>query len=561
MILRRGLMVVCVCAIHACSLPSHSFKDKAPVSDDTVSHPSPGIGQVDGHQQVVNQATSREVTRKPVKSSEPKKHDQPVYSVSAINVPAAELLYRLSVNAHKQLNLSSQVNGKVTINATNQPLNEILERISLQVGAVCKIKGDTISIFKDMPYWHSYKLDYVNVSKKVEDSTVMKMSVGNIGQNTKASRKESSEFRMRVTSNNQFWHNLYQDILAIAYLPKNKRLLKHLKQTKDKQRLPKEMAPSVKARKPPVYKERVAKDRFQPVVVNPEAGLISVYTNHKNQAKVKRYLEMVMHRVSKQVLIEATVVEVELNDQYQAGIDWKAVGENISADQSLIGLNLSKSPYFSVNIGKGNFNLKMLQQFGNTKVLSSPKIMAMNNQSAMLKVVKNQVYFTVRVNREAGTTTNPATTTTQTTVHTVPVGFMMNMTPFISDDNKVSINIRPTLSRIVSYVNDPNPDLAKESISSQIPVIQEREMDSILKLRDRQTAIIGGLIQNTHSNERVEVPILSSIPGLGNLFSYRNDVVKKTELIIFIRPVIVKSPDVKKGDLKAYRPFLTTEMN
>lgn len=484
-----------------------------------------------------------------------------LYSVSAVKVPVEDLLYNLSVDAKMQLDLSKDVKGVVTINAINQPLKAILQRVTEQVGAVYDLKDGMISIRADTPYWHTYQVDYVNVSKQVKDSTVMKMSVGDIGDGNTNRGAQASEFKMNVSSDNDFWGTLVNNISSMAQLgpevTKNVTVRNHdlLSQSSNdnnalnKAASNKDTTASIQIKQP------------SNVVVNKEAGLISVYTTRARQRKIVHYLDGVVHRTSKQVLIEATVVEVELNDQYQAGVDWSAVSGNNTASQSLLGLNLSKSPYFNVSLSNGTFNLKMLQQFGKTKVLSSPKIMAMNNQSAMLKVVNNQVYFTVDVNREAGTTTNPATTTIQTTVHTVPVGFMMNMTPFISDDGKISINIRPTLSRIVDYVNDPNPDLAAQNITSQIPVVQEREMDSVLKLRNRQTAIIGGLIQDTHDNQKQGVPFLSAIPWLGDLFTYRDDTVKKTELIIFIRPIIVDNPDIDNGDLKSVRKFLKTKTN
>lgn len=201
----------------------------------------------------------------------------------------------------------------------------------------------------------------------------------------------------------------------------------------------------------------------------------------------------------------------------------------------------------------------MLQQFGKTKVLSSPKIMAINNQMAMLKVVDNQVYFTIEAETSTDTTGGGASITTYTsTVHTVPVGFMMSVTPFVTEENQVSLNIRPTLSRIISYVEDPNPSLAQNNVVSRVPVIQEREMSSVLRLRNRQTAIIGGLIQDLHSNDKAGVPYLSSIPWVGDLFTYRDDQATKSELVVFIRPVVIKNPDVDHGDLQQLRPLLSS---
>lgn len=484
-----------------------------------------------------------------------------LYSVSAIEVPVADLLFNLAKDAGKQLDLSSEVQGVITINAINQPLESIMERIVDQVGATYEIAYGTIRIKLDKPYWKSYEIDYVNVIKNIKDLTVMKMSVGNVSKNNRSNSNtnQASEFTLESSAIHDFWDALQENIASMARLdfPVLKNDQKQTAQPDDTEARAKLSFVS-KSRKP-----------FQNVVVNREAGMLSVYTTVKKHQQVKNYLDSSLNRTNKQVLIEATVVEVELSDQYQAGVDWSAVNSNSGGSsnisQSLLGTNLSKEPSFSINlssIGTWNFNLgiKMLQQFGDAKVLSSPKIMAMNNQAALLKVVNNEVYFTVEVNRESATASSAGVTTYETTVHTVPVGFMMHVTPFISED-EISLNIRPTLSRIVGYVNDPNPDLARENIESKVPIIQEREMDSVLRLRNRQTAIIGGLIQDTHDNQRQGVPGLSDLPWIGDLFSYRDDTVKKSELIIFIRPIIVTNPDVDYGDLQTFKPLMQTKMN
>lgn len=487
-----------------------------------------------------------------------KQHVQKLYSVSAIEVPVADLLFNLAKDADKQLDLSADVQGLVTINAINQPLESIMERIVDQVGAAYEISYGTLRIKLDKPYWKSYEIDYVNVIKNIKDLTVMKMSVGNVSKNNSNNTNQASEFTLESSAIHDFWDALQSNIASMARL--------------DPQKVERDKATTLPVEndvRAQLSADSKSRKQFQNVVVNREAGMLSVYTTAKKHQQVKNYLDSSLNRTNKQVLIEATVVEVELSDQYQAGVDWSAVNSNSggSSDisQNLLGTNLSKDPNFSINlssIGTWNFNvgIKMLQQFGDAKVLSSPKIMAMNNQAALLKVVNNEVYFTIEVNRESATASSAGVTTYETTVHTVPVGFMMHVTPFISDD-EISLNIRPTLSRIVGYVNDPNPDLARESIESKVPIIQEREMDSVLRLRNRQTAIIGGLIQDTHDNQRQGVPGLSDLPWVGDLFSYRDDTVKKSELIIFIRPIIVTNPDVDYGDLQAFKPLMKTKTN
>lgn len=521
------------------------------------------------------------VTDEPINLDPSEQKNIKRYSVSAINVPVSDLLFNLAKNADKQLDLSSAVQGRVTINAINQPLERILQRVSAQVDALYELQGDTIVITPDKPFWKSYEVDYVNVTKHINDSTVMKMSVGNVAQGVSLNNgNQNSQFKLDTKAVNDFWKTLEENVSAMAMLEvkpiktvSHRRTYDGDRQT-DRQNMGQEYwgdnyAEGSSSQAMETVTSTTS-EKVQNVVVNKEAGLLTVFTTGRQHKEIEAYLENTLHRTNKQVLIEATVVEVELNDQYQAGVDWSAVTSSSSGSsaitQSMLGSNLSNDPNFSINLtslGTWDFSLgiKLLQQFGDTKVLSSPKIMAMNNQAALLKVVKNEVYFTVDVNRESATSVSAGVTTYETMVHSVPVGFMMHVTPFITDEGEISLNIRPTLSRIVSYVDDPNPELAKEDIVSRVPVIQEREMDSVLRLRDKQTAIIGGLIQDTHSNQREGVPGLIDIPWVGDLFSYRDDTVQKSELIIFIRPIIINNPDIEHGDLKAMKPLLQTTSN
>jgi len=478
---------------------------------------------------------------------------QKLYSVSAIRVPVDRLLFKLAVDANRQLSLSSGIKGKVTLFVKNKPLDFIVKQVAQQVGANYLVSPQLIKVYPDKAYWQSYRVDYVNLLKKTKDETLLNMAVGG-GSKGEGNSAQGNQSTVTVESKHDFWGALEKSIRGFIEdkVSRNDVGVKSLEKNK----------------KQKVDDVQVSKsEQSSKVLINKEAGLVSVYANSKKQSQIKAFLDQVFSRSNKQVLIEATVVEVELSDRYQAGIDWSALSSSsnntLSIAQKLVGVNLSTSPAFSINLANSNgsgfsfdLGLKMLQKFGKTKVLSSPKIMAINNQMALLKVVDNQVYFTVQADTAAGTNGGAAITTFSTEVHTVPVGFMMSVTPFVSDDDSISLNIRPTLSRIISYVNDPNPSLAQNNIISKIPVIQEREMSSMLRLRDKQTAIIGGLIQDLNSKDNAGVPLLKDIPWVGELFKYRDDKVTKSELVIFIRPVIVKNPDIDFGDLKSLKRFL-----
>ncbi|VAW47828.1 Type II secretion pathway protein D homolog [hydrothermal vent metagenome] len=470
------------------------------------------------------------------------------YSITAVNVPVVELLFQVAKDAGRQIDLYKGIKGNVTINALNQPLEKILERISEQAGFMFSVEGNTIKVQPDLPEWRNYKVDYVNVSKVSEDSIDMRMMVsspagGGAGKSTKGSFS-----RVTVKSEHNFWKKLEENVKLLAQLdPSNK-------------------------------KGKIA----QNTVINPEAGVISVYTSAKKHKAIKKYIRDVTIRVERQVLIEATVVEVLLNDQFQAGIDWsvldgRAFGKSggLKLSSPSFGLSTGANSGFSVatlnpsgavgGIATGDWNilanLQLLKTFGDSKVLSSPKIMAINNQTALLKVVENLVYFTVDVNTTAATATTVGLTTYESEINTVPVGFTMSVTPFVSENGNVTLNVRPTISRKVGEVLDPNPALKEAGVENNIPIIQEKEMSSVLLLKDGQTAVIGGLIEDLDTQNRLGLPWFSDIPVIGNLFSSQKDRTKKTELVIFIRPTIIKNPDISNGDLQQVGRFLKTHPN
>lgn len=299
------------------------------------------------------------------------------------------------------------------------------------------------------------------------------------------------------------------------------------------------------------------------IIANKETGIISIRASQKQHEKVAEFIDLVQGSAKRQVLIEASIVEITLNDQYQAGVDWSRLGSGFTFQQNLLGNSLSTAP--SVAIGYKNStalgdiaaSVKMLQTFGNSKVLSSPKLMVLNSQTAVLKVVDNLVYFTVTADTTAATGNNPAITTFTTTPHTIPIGIWMSVTPQINENSTVTLNVRPTIARQVGIgVQDPNPSL---KIESRIPQIQVREMESMLQVNSGNTVILGGLMQDDISRTENGVPKLMSLPGLGLLFKSKNDIAKKTELVIFLRPTVIKNASLNSDELEVYKQYLPSQ--
>jgi MSHA type pilus biogenesis protein MshL len=459
-----------------------------------------------------------------------------VYTVVVDGVPVEKLLFTLARDAGLNVDIHPGITGTVTLNALNQTLPQLLERIAKQVDLRYRLDGTTLTISPDLPYMRLYKIGYVNISRnttsEVSVATEIARTGGGISQGGTGSRSDANISFTKITnqSNNRFWETLKKNILAILATTRDTRNEDNTKDIKDK------------------------------VIINQESGVMTVHATHKQHEDIQRFIDQVLANVQRQVLIEATIVEVELSDQYQAGIDWQRIAGDFSYTQSLLGGNLENAPFYSFGynnpnsqIGNISATVRLLEQFGAVKVLSSPKIMALNNQTAILKVVDNIVYFTTEI--EINETETRTRETFKTEINTVPVGLVMSVTPQISEHEVVILNIRPTISRVTEFKADPNPVLAEAGTVNLIPEIQVREIESLLRINNGDVAIIGGLMQDTTNQNTQGVPVLSQLPLIGDLFSYRDDKYEKTELVIFLRPIIVKKASLS-GDLRDYRVYL-----
>ena len=526
------------------------------------------------------------------------------YSVVVNNVKVHDLLFALARDAKLNVDIHPGIAGNVTLNAIDQTLPQLLNRIAKQVDMRFELDGPNLVVMPDTPYLRNYRIDYVNMSRDTTGSVAVTTQIASAGgsgttggttPSTGASGANNSLTRIENKSQNHFWETLVQNVKDILR-ETDKILPEGSSETVVEQASAQsttgtgappaagtrnaQAATSLAASPNPATLQNagttvVRRTTFREaasVIAHPESGVLTIRATSRQHEKIQEFLDTVLNSAKRQVLIEATIAEVELSNNYQQGIDWQvapfgAAGFKVVQGVLSTGVNSIAAPASSLlQLGYTNAQknmsatVKLLESFGNVKVLSSPKISVLNNQTAVLKVVDNNVYFTIK----ADTTQNQTTTVTTftTTLNQVPVGFVMNVTPQISDTDNVLLNIRPSISRIVSYVNDPNPALKATTangfgsdIVSQIPVIRSREMESVIRVENGNIAVMGGLMEDTLTNIDNAVPGISRIPGLGQLFTQRDDRVKKTELVIFLRPIVVKEASVE-GDYSAFRSAL-----
>jgi general secretion pathway protein D len=513
------------------------------------------------------------------------------YSVVVNEVPVKELLLALARDTKQNIDIHSGLQGRVSLNAINETLPAILERIARQVDMRYRVEGNTIIVSTDTPYLRTYHVNYVNMTRDTTSTigvsgelTVTTGTASAGGSATGATAAPAggaggSSTVVRTVSNNNFWDQLRDNIRAILAATRARSL-----NAEEKTRLAEEQR---SARETALKQaEAVARagqgatalfaaafrgtpqsplaDIRDDIIVNPVSGTVSVLATDRQHRLIQQHLDSVTSAAQRQVLIEATIVEVQLSEAYQAGVDWNRISTSggVAFSQALLGNNLATAPFIALFYNQNNqrtnhisLTVKLLEQFGRTRVLSSPKLMALNNQTALLKVVDNIVYFDVQAQTSQAVNAGTLTTAT-TTARTVAVGMVMGVTPQINQDGRVSITVRPTISRVTRFVEDPNPLLAAAGVRNQVPEIQTREMESVLQVGSGQTVILGGLMQNEVQRDRDQVPVLGSDPKVGDLFAFRNERAVKTELVVFLRPTVVTNPSLESDELRSFQRFL-----
>lgn len=536
---------------------------------------------------------------KPVKSQTklppPKaKAKAQTYSVVVNEVPVKEILFALARESKLNIDIHPSIQGRVTLNAVDQTLPAILERLAKQVDLTYKMDGNVLYIAPDQPVLRTYKVDYVNMNRDTKGFIGAAAEISSTGQSASTSAggqtavtttngtggRNSSSTAVESISKNHLWESLIQNLKDLLAEADKEVIVSRIGATAQSTEGGNAQAISEAGRaateernqQQSEYKTLFAAH----VISNPETGVISVRATNKQHEKVQEFLDKVMGSAKRQVLIEATIVEVKLNDSFQAGIDWSRFRNSTSNSgftfQQSLGadINPATGPGFAIGYlnpagAWGNLaaSVTLLKQFGDTKVISSPKLMVLNNQTAVLKVVDNLVYFTVQAQQSQGAVGGGILSTVTTTPNTVPVGVVMSVTPQINEVGTVNINVRPTISRVLSFVRDPNPQLNGANggvvIPSQIPQIQVREMESMLQVNSGSTAILGGLMQDEIQRNSDKVPGLSDLPGVGKVFTGKDDANTKTELVIFLRPTVIPNASLESDELQRFKQFLPAQ--
>ena len=289
-------------------------------------------------------------------------------------------------------------------------------------------------------------------------------------------------------------------------------------------------------------------------IINPNAGIITITATKKQLDRVENYLKILRKRLHKQVLINVSILSVDLENKSSKGIDWSKFDLSTDNTATFNSNGTGTSPLKSLNftnsytvLSNSVFSMQGLIDFletnGDTKVVSSPKVLALNNQQALITVGDNINY---RVPEDTSSNVANAPTVKTYKNYSIFIGILLNITPEISDNNEIILRINPSVSNF-KYTEDDGKQTSPREIA---PDTSEKKLSTVVRIKDGSTIILGGLITNSKGKTHSGVPLLGNIPIIGNAFRHTGDSLTSQELIFVITPKIIGVNGVTKTSLR-----------
>jgi general secretion pathway protein D len=492
-----------------------------------------------------------------------------ITSIQVNQLPLVHLLEALALENELSFDVDDCGLIPVSLHQSNIEINDLLRRIEDIARVRTELIGNRLSLRCDLPYARSYFIDYPAVDRQTLESVSLNAGVGaNAGASAglpgtggAPQQQLGGSLQVQNRHTNRFWEQLVNTVENI--LAAEEDLTEPIKITETE--LSRNESGIVQAppdrrygnaQTPPknsVYATNLdnttsktttnrTESRRKQVSAHPESGLLNVRANHRQHKLIERFIAQAKHRSLKQVEVEATLVEVRLSRQFQQGIQWTNANREygklgFKAGSALLGnttgLILSGQSREGQDL---SFALRLLEQYGEVKVLSNPRVAVLNQQTALMKMVENRVYFTVSAQAVPASANSAAFATFNTQAHTVPVGFVMSLTPSIENSDAITLTVRPSLSRIVGFVGDPNPALAQAGVQSKVPEIQTREIESMLRLKNGDIALLGGFIQSEGSRQFEGIPGTLANHPLHFLTGSEDSSQQQTELVVLLKP-------------------------
>jgi len=463
---------------------------------------------------------------------------EPRFDIKVHRAKVRQFFMGLVEDSDHNMVLHPKVRGRITLDLKNVNVGEVMEVVRDVYGYDFEKTNTGYSVFPNTMRTRIFTMNYLNVnrsggSKMSVSSGQVTESVSGTGETASTSQSISGT-NLSTESKSDFWAELKQSLTAL-----------------------------------------VGNKEGRNVVVSPQSGMVVVRAMPYELRAVEKFINKTQSFVQRQVIIEAKILEVELSERFQTGINWAKLAESGSSSallgQTGGGSIFGGSGVTGIDGNTGDLNpasltlpvgtatsafggmftaalnigsdftafIELLKTQGDVQVLSSPQISTVNNQKAVIKVGKDEFFIT---DVETNTSTTTATASTSSNVELTPFfsGVALDVIPQISESGEIILHVHPSVSAVSEKIK--NISVASDTaLSVPLAISTIRESDSIIRARSGQVVIIGGLMQNRIDENVSKVPLLGDIPLLGELFTHRQEISVKSELVILLKPIVIDS--------------------
>lgn len=509
-------LLPCLALLSGCKLSTPSFGDaddaitKA-LRDGMASHqPSATTKSSKTMPQAVRNALIPEINIPTTAQNKHPTNNEQLFDITVNNIPAKDFFMGLVKDTNYNITVSPQVAGNISLELKKVSIPQAMEAVRNLYGFEYESTSYGYQVFPRRLETKIFNVNYLDISRAGQSQTsIGSGQITSTIQNTLTSSGVSRSQQtgsmpsgsIHTTSSSNFWELLQQNLLAI-----------------------------------------IGNQDGRSVVVNPGSGSIIVKAYPDELRNVAKYLDGIQNIMQRQVIIEAKVLEVELKANFQAGIDWKALGlhQIYGGEKKFTDLQALGTFKIDASAHGGAFTtvINLINTQGKVNVLSSPQVSTINNQKAVIKVGQDRFFVT-----NISSNTNDlgaARTTTSNSITLTPFfsGISLDVTPQIDEDDYVTLHIHPIVSKVTE---DPRTFTTSGVENKDIPLAQStvRESDSIVRAKNGEVVVIGGLMENRLGDKQASTPGADRIPGISGLFKNTERGAVKFELIILLRPIVV----------------------
>lgn len=467
-------------------------------------------------------------------SLRPLLRNEPRFNVNAQDVALPDFLRSLVADTPYSMVVHPEVSGRISLQLKQVTLAETLEQVRQLFGLDVRQSGSIFQVFPAALRTETIAVNYLMLQR--QGLSAITVNSGGVSQNSNNQSNQNN--RGNFNNNNLGSSNSLGNLGSVG---NQQQFSGSSIQTENRTDFWKDLEQTLQA--------FLAQAPERMVVVSPQAGLVTVRAMPDEIAAIRAFLGQTEQHLQRQVVLEARIIEVTLNDDYQQGINWQnALASIRSTEFNFSTSGITPANALSAQLGgvtaisfnNADFNgvINLLQTQGNAQVLSSPRVTAMNNQKAVIKVGQDEYFVTDVTSNTTIAGTGATTTSPNISLQPFFSGIALDVTPQIDAQGAVILHVNPS----VTETSEQSKTIRFSDETVVLPLAQSniRQSDTLIRARSGEIVVIGGLMQTVKSDSVSRTPILGAIPGLGQLFTSKRQIEQKKELVILLKPTVVE---------------------